>query len=66
VDSIGTYEDAIRITANMVGIKGEPCIIKERKRFSFFEKVMGMSMDEVTDLKEKFFNEPILQYKFTP
>ena len=66
VDSIGTYEDAIRITAYMVGIKGEPCIIKERKRFSFFEKVMGMSMDEVTDLKEKFFNEPILQYKFTP
>jgi protease-4 len=66
VDSIGTYEDAIRITAGLAGIKGEPTIVKERKRFSFFEKIIGTSMDDVKELKDKLFSEPILQYKFTP
>ena len=66
IDSIGTYEDAIRITATLAGIKGEPTLIKERKRFSFFEEFFGASIDDVKDLKDRLFSEPILQYKFTP
>ncbi len=33
VDTLGSLEDAIRITAAMVGIKGEPTVWQERKRF---------------------------------
>lgn len=32
VDTLGSLEDALRIAANMVGIKGEPRVMRERKR----------------------------------
>lgn len=66
VDSLGTFEDAIRITGRMAGIEGEPRIIRERKKFSFFEELMGSRIEDVTDIKGKLFDEPILQYKFQP
>jgi protease-4 len=66
IDSLGTFEDAIRITSKMAGIEGEPRIVRERKKFSVFEKLIGARMEDVTDLKNKLFEEPILQYKFTP
>ncbi len=66
VDSLGTFEDAIRITGKMAGIEGEPRIVKEKKKFSFFEEVMGSKIEDVTDIKGKLFDEPILQYKFQP
>lgn len=66
VDSLGTFEDAIRITSRMAGIEGEPRIIRERKKFSFFEELMGSKIEDVTDIKGKLFDEPILQYKFQP
>jgi protease-4 len=66
IDSIGTFEDAIRMTAELAGIKGEPSIVREHKRFSIFERIIGTSMDDIKDLKDRFFEEPILQYKFTP
>lgn len=64
VDSLGTLEDAIRITAKMAGIEGEPRIVKERRRYSIFERLIGTSVDDITGLKQKLFNEPILQYRF--
>lgn len=66
VDSLGTFEDAMRITSRMAGIEGEPRIIRERKKFSFFEELMGSKIEDVTDIKGKLFDEPILQYKFQP
>lgn len=66
IDSLGTFEDAIRITSKLAGIEGEPRIVRERKKFSFFEKIIGAKMEDVTELKNKLFNEPILQYKFQP
>lgn len=66
VDSLGTFEDAIRITSRMAGIEGEPRIIRERKKFSIFEELMGSKIEDVTDIKGKLFDEPILQYKFQP
>jgi protease-4 len=44
VDSLGTYEDAIKITAKMCGISGEPQIIKERPKFSFIKRVLSRSL----------------------
>ena len=44
VDSLGTYEDAIKITAKLCGISGEPQIIKERPKFSFIKRVLSRSL----------------------
>ena len=44
VDSLGTYEDAVKITANFCGISGEPQIIKERPKFSLIKRVLSRSV----------------------
>jgi protease-4 len=69
VDSIGTYEDAIRIAGRMAGIDGEPVIVKEKVRLSFVERILeGFSNNEIKSIKEdlqnEFINQPLLQYKF--
>lgn len=66
IDSLGTFEDAIRITGKLAGIEGEPRIVREKKKFSFFEEFLGSKIEDVTDIKGKLFDEPILQYKFQP
>jgi protease IV len=66
IDSLGTFEDAIRITSQMAGIEGVPRIVREKKKFSVFEELLGSKMEDVTDIKNKLFDEPILQYKFAP
>lgn len=66
IDSLGTFEDAVRITASLAGIEGEPRIIREKKRFSIFEEIIGSKIEDVTNIKQQLFEEPILQYKFTP
>ena len=69
VDSLGTYEDAIRIAGKMAGIDGEPVIVKEKVRLSFVERMLdGFSNNEIKSIKEdlqnEFINQPLLQYKF--
>ncbi|MFI5145338.1 MAG: S49 family peptidase [Ignavibacteria bacterium] len=66
VDSLGTFEDAIRITSKMAGIEGEPRIVRQKKKFSFFEQMLGHTMEDVTAIRQKLFEEPILQYKYAP
>ena len=66
IDSLGTFEDAVRITSKMAGIEDEPRIIREKKKFSIFEELLGTKLEDVTNIKDKLFEEPILQYKYTP
>jgi protease IV len=65
VDTLGTYEDAIRIAAKLAGIKGEPSLVREReRRLGIFSRMIGESkVDELLDLKERILNQPILQYR---
>ena len=65
IDSLGTFEDAVRITSRMAGIEGEPKLVRKKRSFSIFEQLLGTKLEDVTDLKNKLFEEPILQYKFT-
>lgn len=44
IDSLGSYEEAIKITANLCGITKEPRIIKERPKFSFFRRIISRSL----------------------
>ncbi len=66
IDSLGTFEDAVRITSQFAGIEGEPRLIMKKKKFSFFEEFIGAKFEDVTEIKKKLFEEPILQYKFSP
>ena len=54
VDTLGSLEDAIRLAANMVGIKGEPTIWQERKRI----RISDFLFDQVV----KNFFIPKLKY----
>ena len=69
VDTLGTFEDAILIAADMGGIEGEPTIVKEKKKMAWLDYLMESSTNsEIRELKEDFKNEflekPILQYKY--
>lgn len=66
VDTLGTYEEAVRIAATMGGIKGEPGIVKEAKRrMRLFDLLFGETkLSELFDLKDEILNQPILQYRF--
>ncbi len=64
VDSLGTFEDAIHIAAELAGIKGEPRLVRERRsRPSIFESLFGSVREELGDLKQKILEQPILQYR---
>jgi protease-4 len=65
VDTLGTYEDAIKIAARLSGIKGDPAILKERKRGpSLFERLFGdVLAGNLDGVRGEFFHRPILQYR---
>jgi protease-4 len=65
IDTLGTMEDAISIAAGLGGIKGKPTVVKETKRKTLFEMLVGDAATEVTKLRQEFLEQPILQYRFT-
>ncbi|MBS1517622.1 MAG: signal peptide peptidase SppA [Bacteroidetes bacterium] len=69
IDSIGTYQDAIRIAAEMGGIEGEPTIVKEKEKSTLLERLLETSVSSQLksikeDIKSEFIDQPLLQYKF--
>lgn len=64
VDTLGTYEDAIRIAADLAGIRGEPSIVKERKRSAWWEPLFGEANAAVKELKQELLERPILSYRY--
>lgn len=60
VDNIGNYEDAIRITANLAGIKGEPTVRFDRP--SRLEQFMK-NMTPFSSLSTKVDNGYLLEYR---
>jgi protease-4 len=67
IDTLGTYEDAITITAQLAGIKGTPSVVKERKRgITLFDRLFGEAkIPDFLGLKEELLDRPILQYKLS-
>jgi len=65
VDQLGNLQDAIDITAKMVGIEGKPRILYPKRRLSFLEMIMREATSAVLDsLREKGFE---LNYRlFSP
>ncbi len=64
VDTIGTYEDAIAIAAGMAGISGEPSIVKERKRSSWYDMFAGEADQAVKQIKQELLDRPVLSYRY--
>jgi protease IV len=64
-DTIGTYEDAISIAADMGGIQGRPTIVRERKRRSVLDGLAGDVVDGLTSIKQELLEKPVLSYRFT-
>ena len=64
VDTIGTYEDAIAIAADLAGISGSPSLVRERKKTSFWNNMFGDVGEAVRDLKQEVLERPMLSYRY--
>ena len=64
VDTLGTFEDAVKIAGRMAGITGEPSLIRERKRSSWWESMFGDVSETMKDLKQEMLDRPVLSYRF--
>lgn len=64
VDTIGTYEDAIAIVANLAGIGGEPAIVRERRRPPWWAPAVDDMSETVKSLKQEILDRPVLSYRF--
>ncbi|HAL57618.1 MAG TPA: signal peptide peptidase SppA [Bacteroidetes bacterium] len=65
VDTLGTMEDAIKIAADLGGIEGKPKLVRERKRKTLLENLLGETSSTLTDLRNELFRQPVVQYKYT-
>jgi protease-4 len=64
VDTLGTYEDALRIAADMVGIRGEPVVVKLRERQrGIFDLLFSSARENLLEAKRELVDQDILQYK---
>lgn len=65
VDTLGTFEESVSIAAQMAGIKGEPSIVRERRRVTIWNAMFGDVGETVKDLKQEVLDRPVLSYRFT-
>jgi protease-4 len=64
IDTLGTYQDAIRIAAGLAEIYGTPRVIKERKKEKISDLIFGEVRNELTQLKNELLDQPIVQYRY--
>lgn len=64
IDTLGTYQDAIKIAAQMGEIYGTPRVIKERKRERFSDMVFGEVRSGLSQMKNELLYQPIVQYRY--
>jgi protease-4 len=62
VDELGNLEDAVKASAKLSGIKGEPEVVTKKERFSLTNLVKGSVPKELTDL----FPAVKVKYLFAP
>ncbi len=64
VDTLGTFEDAVRITARLAGIDGEPSLVRERKRVSWLESMLGDAAESARGFARDMVETPGLSYRY--
>ncbi|MDZ7294378.1 MAG: signal peptide peptidase SppA [candidate division KSB1 bacterium] len=60
VDTLGTFEDAIRLAADLAGIKGEPRLVRQERRGL---RLIDLLFQNVRQLIEAVDRSPRLSYK---
>lgn len=69
IDSLGTFDDAVKMTCDIAKIEGEPTIVREKAKRDILDIFLkGSSNNSIFNLenfiKDEFLNRPLLQYKF--
>lgn len=64
VDTLGSFEDAVSIAAGLAGIKGEPSLVRERQRESFWKFILNEMVETVSQFSAQKLERPILSYRF--
>jgi protease-4 len=64
VDTLGTFEDALRIAAGIAGINGEPSIVRERRRQGWWDMMFDGAGETLRDIKQELLDRPALSYRF--
>ena len=64
VDTLGTFEDAVAIAAEIAGIKGEPSLVKEHRRPGWFGAMFENVDESVKEMKDAVLHRPALSYRF--
>lgn len=64
IDTLGTFEDAIRIAADMGEVYGTPRIIRERKKERLSDIIFGEMRSDFEKLKNEILNQPVVQYRY--
>ncbi len=64
IDTLGSYEDAIKITAGLAGIKGKPVVVEARKRRALADVLFGDFFSNLRLFENEFIGQPVLQYRF--
>ena len=63
IDTLGSFEDAVKIAAKLGGIKGKPIIVDARKQKTLADFIFGEFFSNIHLFEKDFIEEPILQYK---
>jgi protease-4 len=64
IDTLGTYQDAIMIAADLAGIDRSPKIIKEKKKEKLSDMLFGEVRGEVARWRDELLNQSIVQYRY--
>jgi protease IV len=64
VDTLGTFEDAVKIAAGFAGISGEPSMIRERRKQPWWDSMFGEAGETLRDIKQQVLDRPALSYRF--
>lgn len=64
IDTLGTFEDAIRIAADLGQIYGTPRLVKERKKERLSDILFGEMRSDFEKLKNEIMYQPVVQYRY--
>ncbi|MCK9410402.1 MAG: signal peptide peptidase SppA [Bacteroidetes bacterium] len=64
IDTLGTYQDAITIAAQLAEVYGTPRVIKERKKERLSDMIFGEVKSEISQWKNELLQQPIVQYRY--
>ncbi len=64
IDTLGSFEDAVKIAASLGGIKGKPMVVEPRKQQTLFDMLFGEAFSKLHIFESDFLEQPILQYRF--